>query len=199
MERERGDAERAGLEVARQLRDERARFPRLDLVLDGDMRPPAGLVLGAQQAVERFGEVAPHLLQRGRDDPVGDPAAKVEQSGDRRRRRRGTGQRGEPGLYLGQRRGRKRVEQGEVRRQPVAPGREKGAALAVEPGEVGRRELGGDDQRAGQRSRSSLGKAANERASWRAVKPSSAESRSAQSSRRRVSPTPATPPSATTT
>ena len=120
-------------------RSELSRDLRGDLVLDGDVRPPARRVLRAQQAVERA-----RRARRGwrRDRP--------RRRGRRRRRRGPSGRRCGPaaGRRL-QRRGRirrnfglgrwrERVEHGQVRRQLVALGREVAAAQVVEPGEVRR-------------------------------------------------------------
>src|SRR6185503_1964486 len=70
--------ERARPEAGAQLPLKRPGRARLDLVLDGDVRPPRRAVLGNEQAVEGRGELLAHRLERLAVDPKRGPLPQVD-------------------------------------------------------------------------------------------------------------------------
>src|SRR6218665_1295738 len=148
--RQRADRERARLEGGAELLLQSAGPARLDLVLDGDVRPPTCLVLRHEQAVKGVGEGLADVLKRLALDAEGRPLPQIHDAGDHGRRRRGGGRFGEAGGQLRLEAGRKLVEEGQVRGHLIALRREMGAAQMLEPAIIARAERGGDDERRAQ-------------------------------------------------
>ena len=104
------------------------------------MRPPGGLVLRHQQAVERLGQRRADRLELAALDPKRRALAEVDDSGELgARRRRGGGGR-QPARQLRLQARRQVAEQGEVRRHPIALGRIMGAPQLLQPAVVPRAE-----------------------------------------------------------
>ena len=122
------------------------------------MRTPARAVLRTEQAVEVAGEIGADGVKIVGDDPKCDSAAKVHQPRDGCAWSPIGGLAPKVAADFRFGRGRKRMEHREMRGHLVAFGRIVAPAKRVEPGEVGRGQLGGDDQRAAHRpGQSSLG------------------------------------------
>ena len=182
-----------------------ARDLRRDLVLDGDMRPPAARVLRAEQAVEAVGELVADRVEVVRDDAEATPPPRSIRPAIVAARRRPGGQLRRGGArtsLLGRR--RQRMEHGEMRRQLVALGREMAAAQArrarrnpAAPSSAVTISAPFTAPATGPWAPAPARGIASRRATSRPSRRRRAHR--SKATRRRVSPTPATPPSETTT
>lgn len=163
------------------------------------MRSPTAGVLCSEKTVEILRKLATQEVQLRGDDAESHSAAEVHYAFDRGSRRRRAREPSErpPGLSFS--RGRQGMEHGEMGGELVAIGRIVSSPELIEPGEIARCDLGGDNQRAGHCSRAISSSVLNIGASMFVTILSPSTCADFHGKRRSVSPMPATPPCDTTT
>jgi len=131
-----------------QLREQHPRVIRRYLILDGDMRPPRGLILRNQPPAQGVGKALAQILQPLARHTQRGSGTQRDRTGDMRYRRRHIARLApeQPQQFVQHRR-RQMMEQGQMRGQQVALNRKMGAAKGIEPLKVRRTEQRGDDDR----------------------------------------------------